>query len=65
MVFLSTVPGRDVADKTRNVLKKLMTDEVQMLFNYEGRGQKNKRSIKEFPRILSAVYGKDTRYSTC
>lgn len=53
---MSTTPGRDLAEKTRNILKKLMTDQLQMQFNYEGRGTKNKKSMKEFPAILSTVY---------
>jgi hypothetical protein len=39
------------------VLKKLMSDQLQKLFNLEGRGMKNKKGLKEFPAILSAVYG--------
>jgi len=57
VVYLSDLPGNDVAEKTRAVLKRLVSDKAQMMFNYEGRGQKKKLSIKKFPRILSAVYG--------
>ena len=57
MSFLSTVSGKDVAEKTRNVLKRLMSDSVQMQFNYEGRGQKNKRGLNNFPFVLSVVFG--------
>lgn len=57
VVVLSTVPGRDVAEKTRNVSKKLMADPLQKLFNLEGRGMKNKKGLKEFPAVLYAVYG--------
>ena len=42
-----SIPGKDVADKTLKLLMKLMSDQVQ----------KNKRPIKEFLRIISAVYG--------
>jgi hypothetical protein len=54
VVFLSTQPGKNVADKTHSVLK--MFEEageclVQMLFSYEGRGQKIKKPTKAFPRV--------------
>jgi hypothetical protein len=36
VLYLSDLPGKDVADKTRAVLKRLVSDKAQMLFNYEG-----------------------------
>lgn len=55
-MYLSTTAGSDLADKTRNILKKIMTDKMQMMFNYEGRGTKNNASLKKYPAILSVIY---------
>jgi hypothetical protein len=55
-MYLSTTAGSDLADKTRNILKKIMTDKMQMMFNYEGRGTKNNASLKKYPGPLYIVH---------
>jgi len=55
-IYLPISPGTDLQQKTRNIMKKVLIDKMQMLFNYEGRGMKNKDSLKKFPALLSVVY---------
>jgi len=59
VAYLSITPGTDLADKTRNIVKAVMSDQVQMSFNYEGLGTKDKSSLKKkFPALLSVIYRK-------
>lgn len=57
---MAVTSGKDVAEKARNVTKKLMTDRVQLLFNYEGRGSKQKKPLKELKQLISLISGMQT-----
>ena len=52
-----------MADKTRNVLKKLMTDQLQCQFNNEGRGMKGKLALKTHTQLMSLIYGMSVIYT--
>jgi hypothetical protein len=56
--ILSQQRGKDDADKTRAVMYKFMSNKLMTAFNMEGRGQKNKKALKDFPPILSIIMGK-------
>jgi hypothetical protein len=57
VTYLAVTSGRDLAEKSRNIVKKLMTDTVQSLYNYEGRGMKQKKPLKTLTQIISLIYG--------
>lgn len=58
MKFLvSTVAGSDVGDKVRNVLSRLMSDDVMAMLNYRGRGSKNKKALVDFKLVISLIFG--------
>jgi hypothetical protein len=60
VTYLAVTSGKDVAEKARNVTKKLMTDQVQLLFNYEGRGSKQKKPLKKLKQLISLISGMQT-----
>lgn len=55
--LVSTVSGSGVADKVRNVLSRLMTDDIMASLNYRGRGTKSKRGLVDFKVVTSLIYG--------
>jgi hypothetical protein len=56
--LLSAQGGKDVGDRTRIIMYKLLTNKLMTEFNLEGRGQKQKKAIKDMPQLGSVIFGK-------
>ena len=53
--YLSLSGGDDVGSTTRTVFQKLLTDEVQKEFSWEG--MKKKKRLNELRIIIRAIFG--------
>ena len=56
-LLVSTVNGSSVAEKVRNLLGRLLSDDLMISLNYHGRGLKNKKGLVDFKMVLSLIFG--------
>lgn len=56
--LLATVAGSDVADKARNLMSRIVSDELMSMLNYCGRGKKTERGSVDHKLVTSLIFGR-------